>query len=112
MIHKPAVKALANIKQVIMFEFNCSENLIFFAERFYKTERKKRIQNDLFIYKNKYRLLFYCKKKYVEELLKFSELVDKISFLSTDIAITHEHARRICEKNATEKLGKAFLKKS
>ncbi len=110
MIQKKAVKAITNIKQVIMFEFNCSENLIFFAERFYKTERKKRIQNDLFVYKNKYRLLFYCRKKYVENLIKYSELADRISFLSTDIAVTHEHARRISKNNAAEKLGKAFLK--
>ncbi len=108
MIYKTARRATAPIKQIIMFEFNCSENLIFFAQRYYETQRSRK--NDLYIYKNKYRLLFHCEKKYVKELLKFSGLADNTFLHSTDIAITREHARKIAENNAVENLGKAFLK--
>ncbi len=108
MTNKTATRNTEPVKQIIMFEFNCSENLIFFAQRFYETQNSRK--NDLYIYKNKYRLLFYCERKYVKELLKLSGLADSTSRLSTDIAITREHAKKIAENNAVENLGKAFLK--
>lgn len=108
MIYKTARRATVPIKQIIMFEFNCSENLIFFAQRFYETQHSRK--NDLYIYKNKYRLLFYCERKYVKKLLKFSGLADNTSLHSTDIAVTREHARKIAKNTAVENLGRAFLK--
>ena len=108
MKRKTATRNTVHVKQIVMFEFNCSENLIFFSQRFYKTQ--KIIKNELYVYKNRYRILFYCEKKYVKELLKFSGLADNISLLYTDIANTYEHAKKISENNAVEKLGKAFIK--
>ncbi len=110
MIHNaiPIQPSRAKLKKVILFEFNCSENLIFFAQRFHHICNKLNISSDLYILKNKYRIIFKTSLRTSSAVLKMSSLADKTSTQATDIAITEEHAKLITYGCAINKIGKAF----
>ena len=95
------------IKKVILFEFNTSENLIFFAQSFIKICEKLNINSDLYVLKNKYRILLKTENRSV--IQKLSPLADRVTSAPTEIAITLEHARLITANYAINKIGKAFI---
>ena len=101
-------KNRVKVKRVILFEFNCSENLIFFAQRFYDICNTLNINSDLYILKGKYRVLLKTERHCAAAVFKMSSLADRTSTLATDIAITQEHARPITYDYAINKIGKAF----
>lgn len=103
-----ATKQPIPVKKIIQFEFNCFENLIFFAKRFIGLCQKLKIKSDLYSSHGKYIIILHSAPKHTANILKFMPLVDNSSVSALDIAITREHAKLITSENAIEKINGSF----
>lgn len=96
------------VKKVILFEFECFENLLFFAKRVFSLCQKLKIKSDLYKFHGKYIILLRSNTKHTKIILNLSSLADRTSMSALDIAITQEHAKLITESIAVDKLINAF----